>query len=129
MRQSPCNRPRRCGWSARGERSDPCRSGSRPLSICALGWPCEATPPAPELFLNASGRPMTRVGFTYILRKHVSSAAKTCPSLREKRVSPHVLRHSCAMMIYQATGDLRKVSLWLGHAQMQTTALYLRADP
>src|SRR3984893_12893905 len=42
-------------------------------------------PPAPELFLNASGRPMTRVGFTYILRKHVSSAAKTCPSLREKR--------------------------------------------
>ena len=86
-------------------------------------------PPAPELFLNASGRPMTRVGFTYILRKHVSSAAKTCPSLREKRVSPHVLRHSCAMMIYQATGDLRKVSLWLGHAQMQTTEIYLRADP
>jgi integrase/recombinase XerD len=72
---------------------------------------------------------MTRVGFTYILRKHVSSAAKTCPSLREKRVSPHVLRHSCAMMIYQATGDLRKVSLWLGHAQMQTTEIYLRADP
>jgi integrase/recombinase XerD len=44
-------------------------------------------PPAPELFLNASGRPMTRVGFTYILRKHVSSAASICPSLREKRHS------------------------------------------
>jgi integrase/recombinase XerD len=85
--------------------------------------------PAPELFLNASGRPMTRVGFTYLLRKHVSSAASICPSLKEKRVSPHVLRHSCAMMIYQATGDLRKVSLWLGHAHMQTTEIYLRADP
>jgi integrase/recombinase XerD len=48
---------------------------------------------APELFLNASGRPMTRVGFTYILRKHVSIAAKTCPSLLGKQVSPHVLRH------------------------------------
>jgi integrase/recombinase XerD len=86
-------------------------------------------PSAPELFLNASGRPMTRMGFTYILRKHVSRAARTCPSLREKQVSPHALRHSCAMMIYHATGDLRKVSLWLGHAHLQTTEIYLRADP
>jgi len=43
----------------------------------------------------------------------------------EKQVSPHLLRHSCAMMIFQATGDLRKVSLWLGHAHMQTTEIYL----
>jgi integrase/recombinase XerD len=86
-------------------------------------------PPAPELFVNASGRPMTRVGFTYILRKHVNIAARSCPSLTGKQVSPHVLRHSCAMMIYQATGDLRKVSLWLGHAHLQTTEIYLRADP
>ena len=49
--------------------------------------------------------------------------------MKGKRVSPHVLRHSCAMMILQATGDLRKVSLWLGHADMQTTEMYLRADP
>jgi integrase/recombinase XerD len=84
---------------------------------------------APELFLNACGRPMTRVGFTYLLRKHVSTAARSCPSLLEKKVSPHLLRHSCAMMIFQATGDLRKVSLWLGHAHMQTTEIYLRADP
>jgi len=61
-------------------------------------------PPAPELFLNASGRPMTRVGFTYILRKHVSSAAKTCPSLREKRVSPHVLRHYLPFRTMSCTG-------------------------
>jgi integrase/recombinase XerD len=84
---------------------------------------------APELFLNACGKPMTRVGFTYLLRKHVSTAAKCCPSLLEKQVSPHLLRHSCAMMIFQATGDLRKVSLWLGHAHMKTTEIYLRADP
>jgi integrase/recombinase XerD len=85
--------------------------------------------PAPELFLNASGNPMTRVGFTYLLRKHVSTAIRTCPSLIGKQVSPHLLRHSCAMTILQATGDLRKVSLWLGHAHMQTTEIYLRADP
>jgi integrase/recombinase XerD len=83
----------------------------------------------PELFFNARGQPMTRSGFEYILRKHVRTASKHCPSLKGKRVSPHVLRHSCAMMILQATGDLRKVSLWLGHADMQTTEVYLRADP
>ncbi len=87
------------------------------------------TSSAPELFLNGCGKPMTRVGFTYLLRKHVRTAARFCPSLLEKQVSPHLLRHSCAMMIFQATGDLRKVSLWLGHAHMQTTEIYLRADP
>jgi site-specific recombinase XerD len=72
---------------------------------------------------------MTRMGFTYLLRKYVQRAAQDCPSLHGKHVSPHVLRHTCAMMIYQATGDLRKVSLWLGHADMQATEVYVRADP
>ena len=72
---------------------------------------------------------MTRMGFTHMLHKYVGLAATTCPSLTEKHVTPHVLRHTCAMVILQATGDLRKVSLWLGHANMQTTEVYLRADP
>lgn len=84
---------------------------------------------APELFLNAHGKPMTRSGFEYILRKHAHTAAKYCPSLSSKRVSPHVLRHTCALTILQATKDLRKVSLWLGHANMQTTEIYTRTDP
>ena len=83
----------------------------------------------PELFVSAQGRAMTRMGFTYLLRKYVQRAAPACPSLHGKHVSPHVLRHTCAMMIYQATGDLRKVSLWLGHADMQATEVYVRADP
>jgi hypothetical protein len=72
---------------------------------------------------------MTRVGFAYVLRTYVRLAAPRCPSLAAKQVTPHVLRHTCALMILQATGDLRKVSLWLGHADMQTTEVYLRADP
>jgi integrase/recombinase XerD len=84
---------------------------------------------APELFLNARSTSMTRAGFEYILRKHVWTAAKQCPSLSSKRVSPHVLRHTCALTILQATKDLRKVSLWLGHSSMQTTEIYTRADP
>lgn len=83
----------------------------------------------PELFLNARGEPMTRSGFEYILRKHAQAAEKLCPSLSTKRVSPHVLRHTCALTVLQATKDLRKVSLWLGHANMQTTEMYTRADP
>jgi len=82
----------------------------------------------PELFLNARSLPMTRSGFEYILRKHVRTAANHCPSLLTKRVSPHVLRHTCALTVLQATKDLRKVSLWLGHANMQTTEMYTRAD-
>lgn len=82
-----------------------------------------------ELFLNASGHAMTRSGFEYILAKHVKEAVKRQPSLAGKRVTPHTLRHTCAMHTLQATGDLRKVSLWLGHASLQTTEIYLRADP
>ena len=50
-------------------------------------------------------------------------------SFKEKRVTPHVLRHSAAMAILHATGDIRKVSLWLGHADIKTTEVYLRASP
>jgi site-specific recombinase XerD len=83
----------------------------------------------PELFLNARAQAMTRSGFEYILAKHVATAARKVPSIATKGVSPHVLRHSCAMHTLQATRDVRKVSLWLGHASLQTTEVYLRADP
>ena len=86
-------------------------------------------PPAPELFVNARGCPMTRSGFEYVLRKHVSTAVASCPSLGHKSISPHVLRHTAAMLVLQATGDIRKVSLWLGHASIEATEIYLRADP
>jgi len=83
----------------------------------------------PELFLNARGGPLSRDGFAHILTKHVTQATAKVPSLAHKRVSPHVLRHTCAMLTLQATRDIRKVALWLGHASVQTTEIYLRADP
>lgn len=82
----------------------------------------------PELFLNAQGKHMTRAGFEYVLLKHAAAASECCPSLRAKRLSPHVLRHTCALTILQATGDIRKVALWLGHESIQTTEDYLRVD-
>ena len=83
----------------------------------------------PTFFLSMRGVPLTRAGFEYILDRHVATARAKQPSLGTKRVSPHVLRHSCAMHTLQATHDIRKVALWLGHASVQTTEIYLRADP
>jgi integrase/recombinase XerD len=83
----------------------------------------------PELFVNAEGAAMTRAGFEYILDKHVSAAVKSCSTLSGRSVSPHQLRHSCALTILQATRDIRKVALWLGHADIRTTEIYLRIDP
>lgn len=82
-----------------------------------------------ELFLNRNDEPMTRDGFAHRLALHVAAAAQKQPSLLHKRVTPHVLRHSCAMHTLAATGDIRKVALWLGHANIMTTETYLRADP
>ena len=84
---------------------------------------------AKELFVNRDGLPLSRDGFAHRLALHVAAAAKKRPTLSKKRVTPHVLRHSCAMHTLEATGDIRKVSLWLGHASLQSTEAYLRVDP
>jgi site-specific recombinase XerD len=84
---------------------------------------------APELFVNAQEDAMTRAGFEYILEKHAATAARVCPALAGRTLTPHLLRHSCAVIMLQATRDIRKVALWLGHADIRTTEVYLRMDP
>jgi site-specific recombinase XerD len=83
---------------------------------------------SPELFVNARGQPFSRWGVAYLLRRHTETAARKCSTLNRKQVSPHVLRHTCAMVVLQATQDIRKVSLWLGHSNLITTEVYVRAD-
>ncbi|MXY34449.1 MAG: tyrosine-type recombinase/integrase, partial [Boseongicola sp. SB0664_bin_43] len=82
-----------------------------------------------HLFLNARGKAISRHGFAHRLTLHAKTAATTAPSIADKRVFPHILRHSCAVNTLEATGDIRKVSLWLGHAGIQSTEIYLRTDP
>ena len=81
------------------------------------------------MFLNARGVGMTRHGFAHRLKLHAATARRAVPSIAIKRISPHVLRHACAIHTLEATRDIRKVSLWLGHASVQSTEIYLRADP
>src|SRR6202011_968849 len=71
----------------------------------------------------------SRWGVAYVLRRHTKTADRKCSTLNGKQISPHVLRHSCAMIVLQATQDIRKVSLWLGHSNLTTTEVYVRADP
>jgi len=64
----------------------------------------------------------------YLLRQVVHKAVGTCPSLRTKQVSPHVIRHTTAMHLLQAGVDIAVIALWLGHESIETTHVYLEAD-
>ena len=82
-----------------------------------------------HLFLNARGSTMSRHGFAHRLKLHAETACQSVPSIREKRISPHVLRHSIAMHTLRVIRDVRKVSAWLGHASTTSTETYIHADP
>jgi integrase/recombinase XerD len=62
-----------------------------------------------------------------LLAQHVKTAMQLCLSLRRKRVTPHVLRHSAAMELIQAGVDCSVIALWLGHESIKTTQVYLHA--
>lgn len=81
------------------------------------------------LFLNARGEAMSRHGFASRLTAHITTALRSAPTLTQKRVTPHVLRHTCAIHTLEATGDIRRVALWLGHSSVLSTEIYLRVDP
>jgi integrase/recombinase XerD len=82
----------------------------------------------PMVFPNARGKPLSRYGVTYLLQQAVHRAVLTCPSLRSKTVSPHILRHSTAMHLLQSGVDITVIALWLGHESIETTHVYLEAD-
>jgi site-specific recombinase XerD len=80
------------------------------------------------LFPNRDGRPMTRSGVAFRLQLATTQAARSCPSLRGRRISPHTLRHTTAMHLLQAGVDITVIALWLGHASPTTTHGYVEAD-
>lgn len=95
---------------------------------CWLGL--RGTDEGREVFLSARGGGLSRAGLEYVVKKHARCAAKAVPSITTKGVSPHTLRHTCAVNMLRATGDTRKVALWLGHASSATTDnFYLPVDP
>ena len=116
----------RCLGKGRKERCTPLRKDS----VKALrGWLRERNPRLSDpLFPSTRGGPLGPDGVEYLLAKHLATARKRCSSLKKKRVSPHVLRHSAAMELLQAGVDRSVIALWLGHERPDTTQIYLHAD-
>jgi len=84
--------------------------------------------PEDPLFATTTGRQLTRDALERRLAKHAAAATATCPSIAAKTITPHVLRHTAAMRLLHAGVDTTVIALWLGHEQIQTTQIYLRAD-
>jgi len=87
-------------------------------------------PPAQSapMFLNARGGRLTRFGVRAILNKYVATAAQHHPSLRNKRLHPHSVRHSTAIHLLRSGVDLSTIAHWLGHVSVNTTNKYLSID-
>jgi integrase/recombinase XerD len=85
--------------------------------------------PDEPLFPTRQGRPLSRYTVGVIVAKHATAAAAGCPSLQPKRVTPHTLRHTNAMLLRAKGVDIATIALWLGHETTQTTHIYEHADP
>jgi integrase/recombinase XerD len=84
--------------------------------------------PDSPLFPNSRGNRLTRTGVRARLNLACNLAAVTCPSLRQRTISPHVFRHTTAMHLLQAGVDITVIALWLGHQSIETTHRYVEAD-
>jgi integrase/recombinase XerD len=84
--------------------------------------------PGDPLFPSRSGTPMSRDAVERRLARHTATAARTQPSLKGKKISPHVLRHTAAMRLLAAGVDTTVIALWLGHESVATTQIYIHAD-
>ena len=115
-----------CLGKGRRQRVIPLQKNTAKLVTAWLG----ELPPTPDgpLFPTSTGAALTRAAVGKLVARHVKSAAQQCPSLVAKNVTPHTLRHTCAMSLLHAGIDTASIALWLGHANIQTTQIYLHAD-
>lgn len=116
----------RCEGKGRKERCTPLRKETVKVLRAWLGE--RQGKPSDPLFPNARGGVLSPDGVQYLLAKHVATTAARCPSLKSKRVTPHVLRHTAAMNLLHHGVDSTVIALWLGHEQVETTQMYLHAS-
>ena len=114
----------RCRGKGRKDRSTQLTTGT---AAVLRSWLKEPEPATEVLFPNARGGRLSADSVQYLVRKYAQLAAVRCPTLRGKRVSPHVLRHSAAMELLAAGVDSSVIALWLGHESVNTTQIYLHA--
>jgi integrase/recombinase XerD len=117
----------RCHGKGRKERITPLRQQTR---VLLHAWLTErAADPDDPLFPNPRGTPLGRDAIRRLVERHVATATASCPSLAGKTITPHTLRHSCAMNLLRHGVDTATIALWLGHEDVRTTyGVYLHAD-
>lgn len=117
----------RCLGKGRKHRCTPI---SKPTAAVLRTWIQENGGTADDpLFPTRRGTPLTRSAVGCLVAKHAATAAEHCPSLRAKHLTPHALRHTCAMSLLAAGCDTSVIALWLGHEQSSTTdRIYLHGD-
>jgi integrase/recombinase XerD len=115
-----------CHGKGRKQRATPLT----PQTVTVLRtWTREqATTAADPVFPTRGGHPLSVDAIQWLLAKHVRTAAQDCPSLHTKHVTPHTLRHTCAVNLLRAGVDTATIALWLGHADIRATQTYLHAD-
>ena len=115
-----------CRGKGRKERAIPLRQDTvQVLGEWMREWPAGDGAP---LFVSNLNRRLSPDSVQRLVRKHVERAAKRCPSLSAKRISPHSLRHTAAMELLRHGGSITVIALWLGHESTATTMKYLHAD-
>ena len=113
-----------CQGKGRKQRITPLTSG---LVSTLRVWLIERSG-LPALFVTRSGKALSRDALEHRLAKYVQIAGGICPTLTQKSVTMHVLRHSAAMRLLRAGIDTSVIALWLGHENVETTQVYLHAD-
>ena len=116
----------RCHGKGRKERSTPLTAQT--VAVLSAWMKERAGGPSAPLFATSSGRQLSPDAVQWLVAKYATAAARTCPSIAKKRVSPHVLRHTCAMNLRRAGVDAAVIALWLGHESTQTVQIYTHAD-
>lgn len=116
----------RCEGKGRKHRCIPLR---RDTLEAINSWIDEQQPhPTAPLFPSSRGGRLSTDAAERLVERHARSAVAGCSSIAEKRVTPHVLRHSAAMALRERGVDLSVIALWLGHESIETTQMYLHAD-
>ena len=102
---------------------------TKPVAAALRTWLTErvGAPDAP-VFPTRTGQALSRGALAQRLATHLTAATQACPSLREKNVTPHTLRHTAAMRLLHAGVDTAVIALWLGHERLATTDIYIHAD-
>lgn len=116
----------RCQGKGRKQRCTPLRKEA----VSALrAWQREqAQEPSATVFPSIRGGTLSRDAIADLLKKHLAQARQKCPSLVDKTITPHGLRHSAAMALLHSGVDCAVKAMWLGHESMDTTRIYLHAS-